>query len=155
MGSAKHISIQTVFSSLRRRAKKQPGIPNTRCGGVTFFQRFGGAINLNIHFHSVIPDKIFYEDDHCVIRFHRLPPPTDSEVESITERIARRVACMLERRGMEPDSDPEEADTLSREQPLLAELYTASVRAGYRRDSRREIILRLQALTPNRCEVKE
>jgi hypothetical protein len=122
-----HIFIQTVFSSLRRRAKKQSGILKAKCGGVTFVQRFGGAINLNMHFHSVIPDGIYYEDDDCGIRFHRLRPPTDSEVESITERIARRVTRLLERRGMGPDSAPEEADTLSREQPLLAELYTASV----------------------------
>jgi hypothetical protein len=122
-----HIFIQTVFSSLRRRAKKQSGIRKAKCGGVTFVQRFGGAINLNMHIHSLIPDGIYYEDDDCVIRFHRLRPPTDFEVENITERIARRVKSLLKRRGLGQDSDPEEADTLSREQPLLAELYTASV----------------------------
>ncbi len=90
-----HILIQTVFSSLRRHAKKQYGIRKAKCGSVTFVQRFGGAINLNMHFHCVIPDGVYYEDDDCVIRFHRLRPPTDSEVEGITERIARRVTRLL------------------------------------------------------------
>jgi hypothetical protein len=40
------IFIRTVFSSLRRRAKKQSGIRKARCGGVTFVQRFGGALKL-------------------------------------------------------------------------------------------------------------
>jgi hypothetical protein len=121
-----HIFIRTVFSSLRRRVKKQSGIRKAKCGGVTFVQRFGGAIYLNMHIHSLIPDGICYEDDDCVVRFHRLRPPTDLEVENITEGIARRVKRLLKRLGLGPDSDPEEADTLSREQPLLAELYTAS-----------------------------
>jgi hypothetical protein len=40
------IFIRTAFSSLRRRAKKQFGIRKARCGGVTFVQRFGGALKL-------------------------------------------------------------------------------------------------------------
>lgn len=41
-----HIFIQSLFSSLRHRARQHYGIRNTECGGVTFVQRFGGAINL-------------------------------------------------------------------------------------------------------------
>jgi len=45
----------------------------------------------------------------------------------IAGRIHRRVAKLMERRGLGPQADPEEADTLLRDQPLLAELYGASV----------------------------
>jgi hypothetical protein len=41
-----HIFIQAVFSSLRRRARQDSGIRKSKCGAVTFVQRFGGAINL-------------------------------------------------------------------------------------------------------------
>jgi hypothetical protein len=41
-----HIFIQTIFSSLRRRARQYWGIVKSKCGAVTFAQRFGGAINL-------------------------------------------------------------------------------------------------------------
>jgi hypothetical protein len=40
------IFVQTVFSSLRRRARQDRGMRKAKCGGVTFVQRFGGAINL-------------------------------------------------------------------------------------------------------------
>ena len=122
-----HIFIQAVFSSLRRRAQKCTGIRKAQCGAVTFIQRFGGSINLNIHLHSLVPDGIYYKNEQRQIRFQRLPPPSDFEVRRITERIARRVIRLLERRGLGPDMDPLEADPLFMEQPLLAELYTASV----------------------------
>ena len=121
------IFIQTVFSSLRRRAKKQFGIRKARCGGVTFVQRFGGAINLNIHFHSLVFDGVYYEDSDGQIRFRRLLRPTDAEVASVTAGIVKKVQRLLERRGLGPQADFEEADPLLRDQPLLAELYSASV----------------------------
>jgi hypothetical protein len=39
-----HIFMQSLFFSLRRRAKQRYGIRNAECGGVTLVQRFGGAI---------------------------------------------------------------------------------------------------------------
>jgi hypothetical protein len=37
------------------------GIRKARCGGVTFVQRFGGTIDLNIHFHSLVMDGVYYD----------------------------------------------------------------------------------------------
>jgi hypothetical protein len=42
-------------------------------------------------------------------------------------KVCRRVGRLLERRGLGPRAAPEEIDTLRRSQPLLAELYGASV----------------------------
>jgi hypothetical protein len=122
-----HIFIQTVFSSLRRRAKKQYGIRKAKCGGVTFVQRFGGAINLNVHFHSLVFDGVYHEDSDGRIRFRRLPQPTDSEVKRVTASTLKKTQRLLERRGLGPQAGFEEADPLLRDQPLLAELYSASV----------------------------
>ncbi|MBN1568991.1 MAG: transposase [Acidobacteria bacterium] len=122
-----HIFIQAVFSWLRRRARDYSGIREAKCGAVTFVQRFGGAINLNIHLHSLIPDGVYYMDAQQRIRFQRLPKPSDSEVARVMERHARRIIRLLERRGLGPQADPDEADPLLRDQPLLAELYNASV----------------------------
>jgi hypothetical protein len=121
------IFVQTVFSSLRRRARQYRGIRKAQCGGVTFVQRFGGAINLNIHFHSLIPDGIYYEDANREIRFQKLPTPDDSEVARVTACIVKKIHRLLERRGLGPKTSPEEADPIMQEQPLLAELYGASV----------------------------
>ncbi len=129
------IFIRMVFSSLQRRAKKQFGIRNARCGGVTFVQRFGGAINLNIHFHSLIFDGVYYEDSDGRIRFRRLAAPDDSEVARVTAGIVKKVKRLLERRGLGPQANFEEADPLLRDQPLLAELYSASVQGRVAVDS--------------------
>jgi hypothetical protein len=50
-----HIFVQTVFGSLRRRAGFPTSNRKIRCGAVTFVQRFGDALNLNIHFHTLAP----------------------------------------------------------------------------------------------------
>ncbi len=99
-----------------------------KCGGVTFVQRFGGAINLNVHFHSLVFDGIYYEDEDGRIRFRRLPPPTESEVAGVTADIVKKILRLLERRGLGAQTGYEEADPFPRDQPLLAELYAASVR---------------------------
>jgi hypothetical protein len=82
---------------------------------------------LNIHLHSLILDGVYYEDAQQRIRFQRLPKPSNAEVARVLERVAQRIVRLLERRGLGPQADPEEADPLLRNQPLLAELYSASV----------------------------
>ena len=50
-----------------------------------------------------------------------------AEVVQVAGRLAKRTVAMLERRGLGPDADPEEADSLARDEPLLAALTSASV----------------------------
>jgi hypothetical protein len=59
--------------------------------------------------------------------FRRVPPPSDAEIARVADRVHRRVARLMERRGLGPQADPDEADTLRHGEPLLAELYSASV----------------------------
>ena len=33
-------------------------IDDPQCGAVTFVQRFGGSLNLNVHFHTLVLDGI-------------------------------------------------------------------------------------------------
>jgi len=121
------IFVQVVFGSLRRRAGFGGADRTIRCGAVTFVQRFGDALNLNVHFHTLVLDGVYAEDGQGRIRFHRAPPPSDAEMARVAGRIHCRVARLMERRGLGPQADPEEADALLRDQPLLAELYGASV----------------------------
>jgi hypothetical protein len=45
----------------------------------------------------------------------------------VARQIARRIARLLQRRGLHPEADPGDADPLPGEQPLLASLYAALV----------------------------
>ena len=122
------ISVQTVFSSLRRRARKILRMRKAYCGSVTFLQRAGGSINLNPHYHSLVLDGVYVSSVPCEApRFHPLPPPTDQEIARITAAIARRVEKLLEKRGLSGDDAPAGPDPLEADQPLLTQLYAASV----------------------------
>jgi hypothetical protein len=49
---------RVVFQSLRRRARDH-GIPRGQCGAVTFVQRFGSALNLHVHAHTIVLDGVY------------------------------------------------------------------------------------------------
>jgi Putative transposase len=85
-------------------------VADPRTGGVTAVQRFGGALNLNVHFHTLIPDGVFALDGGGPARFVAIPPPRDEEVEAILRRIVRRAAKALV--GLEDDLGCE-ADALA------------------------------------------
>ena len=127
--------VAAVFASLRRRAQKpargkQPsgGSRRLRGGAVTLVQRFADALNLNLHFHTLVLDGVYERYGLPGMRFRPLPPPTAADLQRAVDDVARRVDRLLLRNGLGPDADPEAADPLPREQPLLAEIAAASVR---------------------------
>ena len=60
-------------------------------------------------------------------QFQPLLAPEDEEIAQLTASLAERIPALLERRGLGPEADPEESDSLRRDQPWLAGLYAASV----------------------------
>ena len=72
-------------------------------------------------------DGVYAADDDDRPQFQVLPAPDDAEIVRLTASLAERIPKLLQRHGLEPDSDPEESDPLSRDQPWLAGLYAASV----------------------------
>ena len=83
----------------------------------------GDALNLNVHFHTLMLDGFYERYGEPDMRFRVLPPPEDDEVRHVVERLAGRVACLTERRGLGRDADP-----LTAAQPTLAGLAADSVR---------------------------
>ena len=77
-----------VFKRHRRRALEN-GVRDSQTGAVTFVQRFGSALNLNVHFHAVIPDGVFAREGE-LLRFHSLPGPSDEELQLLVHKIALR-----------------------------------------------------------------
>ncbi len=72
-------------------------------------------------------DGLYIDDIKGNPLFRRVGPPTDAEVARVAERVRRRVMRLMEQRGLGPQADPEEADALRRDEPLLTELYRASI----------------------------
>jgi hypothetical protein len=104
------IFVEVVFASYRGRAKKLYGIDRGETGAVTLVQRFGGSLNLNVHFHVVFLDGVFTRDEDHRVRFHPLPPPEHDELDAIVRRIHERALAWLRRHGYlanEADHDAE------------------------------------------------
>jgi len=116
-----------VFASHRRRARHGGPVRRPRCGAVTFIQRFGDALNLKVHFHTLVLDGVFEHYGMPGMRFRPLPPPDDDEIRRVVEKVALRVSRLLDRLGVGPESDPAAADPLATDQPRLAGLAAAAV----------------------------
>jgi hypothetical protein len=79
-------------------AAEERGIKAPQAGGVTFVQRFGSALNANVHFHTVAFDGVFSVGGPMPI-FHQLRGPTDEEVADIVATLAQDVIVALRERG--------------------------------------------------------
>ena len=120
--------LRAVFASLRRRARERYGVRRAKCGAVTFLQRFGGALNLNVHFHSLVLDGVYEVlPDSRGVRFLELAPPDTHEVLRVLADTVQRLTSALTRGGYGSETDPDGEDELSRENPLMAALYAAAV----------------------------
>ena len=49
---------RALRAELRRRARRL-GLPVGEPAAVTFVQRFGGALNLHVHFHAIVAEALF------------------------------------------------------------------------------------------------
>jgi hypothetical protein len=92
------VFMRAVLGFLRRRAHDAQGVVDGRGGAVVIIQRFGSALNVNVHAHALVLDGVF-ADRAGGLRFHPAPPPTGEEMESLLATIARRVCRLLARRG--------------------------------------------------------
>ncbi len=122
------VFIRTVMRTLRRRAKRLLGIDHGQSGSVTQIQRWGGAVNLNVHFHSVFLDGVYADpDDTGTPEFYPLPAPDDEEIARVVAASARGILRLLERRGLLSDHGDAAEDPLQEEEPLLAACAAASL----------------------------
>ena len=119
------IYTRALLGFYRKRAKGS-GHDEGRTGTVTVIQRFGGALNLNIHFHTLAVDGVFVREPNGSLSFAAAKTPTDDEVEGLLRVIRTRVLRLLVRRGLLCEEGGEALDET--EPPPLHALYAASVR---------------------------
>ncbi len=70
-----------------------------QCGAVTLIQRFGSALNLNVHFHMLWLDGVYAPDRKGEPRLHRARAPSPTQLTELAGTIAQRVCRHLARAG--------------------------------------------------------
>ncbi len=70
-----------------------------QCGAVTRIQRFGSALNLNVHFHMLLPDGAYVNAAAGPV-FRPSAAPTREELQGLVRRIGERLGAHLDRRGV-------------------------------------------------------
>ena len=105
MAQVLHITHESISAFLCKKAcfKKS----QAKTGAVTLIQRFGGSINLNIHFHQLYIDGVYELDaTQQPSTFHMAPAPTVKELGQILEKIITKITRLLERKGIIVKEEP-------------------------------------------------
>ena len=82
-----------VYRTLATHLIHQAGYikATARTGAVTLIQRFGSALNLNIHFHMLFLDGVYVDAANGSTRFQWVKAPTRETVIQLTHTLAERI----------------------------------------------------------------
>ncbi len=123
------VLLREVHRHLRTRARER-GLADAHSGAVAIVQRFGGALNLNVHIHALVLDGVFARGDDGRLRFHAAPALDAADVADVLAAIAPGVQRLVARSGGGPDDPHGSADAFAEASPLLAGLAAASVQGS-------------------------
>lgn len=87
---------------------REEGIVSPQAGCVLEIQRFADGARLYPHAHVLSPEGVFHETEDGRVRFHRVRPPRDEDLEAILSRLEDRVRRLLERRAKADDGEPQD-----------------------------------------------
>ncbi len=119
------VFVRALRSAYRRQGRRR-GLRGGETGMVTSVQRFGGALNLHVHFHTLVLDGVFVQRDDGSLVFEPADEPTDADVRRVVRRVYRRLVRLGLLEGLPVDGDS--VDPLSEESSALAGLAQAAVR---------------------------
>ncbi|HII4308511.1 TPA: transposase [Vibrio parahaemolyticus] len=126
MGWVLGIVYRVIATHLVKKAGHTHQVAKT--GAVTLIQRFGSALNLNVHFHMLFLDGVYAEDDYGKQRFHRVKAPTYDELNTLAHTLSHRIARCMEKRGiLERDAENTWLTLEEGEDDTLTQLHGASV----------------------------
>ncbi len=145
------VAIRTLTRFLARRAAVRDH-PKGQTGSVTVVQRFGSALNLNLHFHILCLDGVYVRGADG-LRFVRARQVTTEEVGALVVELANCAERRLSRQGFGPEDAEEEHGDDDDALPLMqaASVRGRSAVAGGRRARRFQVHRGRAYALPPRC----
>lgn len=150
-GACLTIVHRAITAYIRKKAKQKGFRSKLQPGAVTLIQRFGGSLNLNVHFHMLFLEGGYYPTAKELgqgPKFWWVEPPTDDDIKKMVALLAYRVIRYLKKKGyFQDDIESALPDEDSAQDELLPELQAASVQSKIAMGERRgQRVRRLGAL---------
>ena len=134
MGSLLNIFTRAVHTHYQDTFLNNAGAKSSeykiQTGSLTVIQRFGGALNLNIHFHTLFLDGVYVSkigDENMVPIFIPEMPMQTEEVENLLKTVQKRMVRHLIKRGLISKYENDPIPDLNEELSLMDSLQGSSV----------------------------
>lgn len=101
------VFIRAVLGFERRRALGR-GVRDGDGGAVTGIQRFGSALNTNVHFHTLVAQGVFFEKGNGTLAFAPAPAPSDLDVAELLASVRGRIIRLVKRHGIDLEQTNDE-----------------------------------------------
>lgn len=89
-----HLAIATDIIHRAGYLEKQ-----AKTGAVTYIQRFGSVLNLNIHFHMLFLEGVITQE-RGMAKLKCVKAPSHSDIEWLVHTISHRIEQYLEKLGL-------------------------------------------------------
>ena len=125
---AKALDITHSAVSKYYRTKAGVAKPKAKSGAVTLIQRFGGSLNLNVHFHQLFIDgsyKLGLQNEP--VDFIVTTPPTLPELDQVLAQIIKRLTKYLERQKIIIKDNDQDFQLNISEEDTFSRLQASSV----------------------------
>ena len=103
------IVIQEIDNAIRKKMREL-GFDGGEWGQVSFLQRAGGAVNMNLHWHVLAIDGFYTGDNKENLCFHRTGELTDRQLKKVLTRVSKRVIKHLRKTGKLAAADEQMID---------------------------------------------
>ncbi len=148
------IAIQEISAWYRADLARR-GHRRGQTGAVTVVQRFGSALQLNVHFHIIVLEGCYVEAADGQVQFHSSHKPSTADVENLVASIAVKAEDWLASVGHGPYDQPD-ADPTSAQELLQAASLAGRVGLGRTAGQRTQRVVRAfgrEVTLPPRCAV--
>ena len=146
--------LRTALRCVERWYRGATGRTRGKPGAITVLQRFGSALNLNLHFHVVHLDGVYDRGADGALRFFQATPST-ADIEALVVEIALACERCLAKQGFGcQDEDSADGDDDDAQAALQFASLSGSVATGERAGKQVRRVQRLGGkdfALPSRC----